>query len=409
MSQASTPGSHWTRRIFAPVAVCFAAFLILLLSGIGYIKSAEHWTADWRTALFSLRKPSQDPNVAIVFVTEDTLADLPVRIPMDRHITAKIIRAVASAKPAAIGIDFLYARPTNPEADADLIAAIKQATVPIVLGTVSELSMLPEKQLAYHRQFVVGAGRPVGHVFFERKTDPYAISDQTIRSMASAPTLGGVPSLAQVLARFKTPDAKPHNPTIAWLLPPKDGSEPFYSVDADDLIGAPEDAEPYLAGLTGKVVLIGSDLVDVDRHLTPLSVSSDARVPGVLIHANILSQLIDGRSIERFTKPEELALLLAMAALGYCISRQRVIGKFTKTLGIFGSSLLVLLGFAVFKYLGYIVPYTTALAAWIAGLSLGQHIDHRYERLVKFRSLFKSKGRFSWRVFHRLGSMALWR
>lgn len=395
--------------MFAPLGILFITLLILLLSGIGYIKAAEHWTADWRTALFSHRNPSQDKNVALVLVSEETIADAAVRIPLDRHLTAKIIRAIASAKPTAIGVDFIYARPTTSDADSDLMSAIKSAGVPVVLGTVNENANLPEKQLAWHRKFIADTGAPAGHVFFERKLDPFAISDQTIRNMAHSATLGGVPSLALVLARFKRPDAKPRNQTIAWLLPARDGSQPFYEVDAADIIGAPEDAAPLLAGLSGKIVLLGSDLVDVDRHLTPLSVTDEGRVPGVLIHANILAQLIDDRSIERFTRGEETGLLLAMAGLGYWLSRRRVIGQFAKALGIFGSGLLVLVGLAVFKYFGYILPYTTALAAWIAGISFGRTVDHRYERLSKLKALFGAKGRFSWRVFHRLGSMALWR
>ena len=408
MTEPFPTASPWTRRIFAPLSICAIALGILLLSTVGYIKAAEHWTADWRTALFSKRNVSQDKNVALVLVTEDTLADSSVRIPMDRHLTAKIIRAVASAKPAAIGIDFIYARPTDPDADADLLAAIKDAQVPIVVGTVDENSTLPEKQLAFHRKFLAETGRPGGHVFFERRLDPFAISDQTIRSMATD-TRFGVPALALVMARFKKPDAKPRNATIAWLLTPEDGSQPFYEVDAGDIIGDAEDAQPLLAPLAGKLVLFGSDLADVDRHLTPLSVSDDARVPGVLIHANILAQLLDGRSIERFGRISELALLLAMTTLGYAASRIAIARKFPKLLALAGSAALVILGFGVFKYAGYIVPYTSGLAAWVAGISFGAHRDQRYAQLMKFNTLFSSKGRFSWRVFQRLGWMSFWR
>jgi CHASE2 domain-containing sensor protein len=92
-------------------------------------------------------------------------------------------------------------------------------------------------------------------------------------------------SFAEVLAQIKRKDAKPHTTKIAWLLPPRDGSETFYEVEANDLLGSPEDAEPVLAGLKDKIVLIGSDLVDIDRHLTPLSVVDESRMPGVKIHA----------------------------------------------------------------------------------------------------------------------------
>ena len=126
---------------------------------------AERRALDGRlaTALFSTRYPSQHDAVALVLITEETLDDYPVRIPMDRGMIAKVIRSIASAHPAAIGIDFVFARPTTPSADAELLSAIRDADVPIVLGAADERMGLTDKQLQYHRQFLAAADRPTGH------------------------------------------------------------------------------------------------------------------------------------------------------------------------------------------------------------------------------------------------------
>jgi CHASE2 domain-containing sensor protein len=386
------------------VCVALSALGILFLSDIGYIQAAEHWTADWRTALFSKRKSSQDENVALVLFTEETLQDAPVRIPMDRHFIAKVIRAVASAEPSAIGIDFVFARPTNPEADGDVLSAIRDAKVPIVLVTVDQYAKLPEKQLQFHRKFLADAKRPTGHAYFERKTNVFGISDQAVRQMAEEGDLNSNQrAFAEVLAQFKRTNAKPHTAPIAWLLTPRDGSQPFLEVDAADLLGDNNSVAPYLAALKGKIVMIGSDLVDLDRHLTPLSVVDEARMPGVKIHAFIVSQLIDDRWIRKLRPAEELLLLLTIASSGYLVSRNFGIRRFTKTLAVAGSTVLVIGGFGAFKFAGLVLPYTTALTAWITSVSLGRHIDEFYERLDKVFRFFATKGRLSWRTIHRLG------
>ena len=378
---------------------------VLLFSEIRYVQNAEHWTADWRTALFSTRNASQHNAVALVLITEETLDDYPVRIPMDRGMIAKVIRSIASAHPAAIGIDFVFARPTTPAADAELLSAIRDADVPIVLGAADERMGLTEKQLRYHRQFLAAANRATGHIFFERKTDIFGISDHVIREMAEPiGSSGDKRSFAEVLAQIKRKDAKPHTTKIAWLLPPRDGSETFYEVEANDLLGSPEDAEPVLAGLKDKIVLIGSDLVDIDRHLTPLSVVDESRMPGVKIHAQIVAQLIDGRWLRDLYKPEELLMLLALAFAGYAASRHPALGKFKHSLAWARSTTLVFLGFFTFAFLGLILPYTTGLAAWITAVKTGPNVEKNYQKLAAAIRFISAKGARRWNTYYRLGS-----
>ncbi len=388
------------------------AISVLLLSEISYVERAEHWTADWRTALFSKRNPSQHDAVALVLISEETLEDYPVRIPIDRSMIAQVIRSVASAQPAAIGIDFVFARPTTPSADAELLSVIRDADVPIVLGSADERMRLTEKQLQYHRQFLAAANRPAGHIFFERKTNAYGISDRVIREMAEPAGSGDERSLAEALAQIKQKDAKPHTTRIDWLLPPRDGSETFYEVDAIDLLGSPEDVEPFLPGLKDKIVLIGADLVDLDRHLTPLSVVDESRMPGVRIHAEIVAQLLDHRWLRGLYRPEELLVLLALAFAGYAASRHPAIGRFKGTLAWAGSTTLVLAGFIVFSFLGLVLPYATALAAWIAAVKVGPNVEKYYQKLVAAIRFISVKGARRWNTYYRLGSTLgsrLWR
>jgi hypothetical protein len=97
--------------------------------------------------------------------------------------------------------------------------------VPIVLGSVDERMGLPQKHLDYYRNFLAAAERPTGHLYFERRNNLIGISDHVVRKMPEA--IGGQKSFAEVLAKYKRKDAEPHTRRIAWLLPPRDGSETF--------------------------------------------------------------------------------------------------------------------------------------------------------------------------------------
>jgi hypothetical protein len=101
--------------------------------------------------------------------------------------------------------------------------------VPIVLGSVDERMGLPQKHLDYYRNFLAAAERPTGHLYFERRNNLIGISDHVVRKMPEA--IGGQKSFAEVLAKYKRKDAEPHTRRIAWLLPPRDGSETFYELE----------------------------------------------------------------------------------------------------------------------------------------------------------------------------------
>jgi adenylate cyclase len=75
---------------------------------------AEHWAADWRTAWLSERLPTTHSKVAVVTITERSLAQFPYFLPPNRGYLADIIDAVDKAGARAIGLDFFFTRDTEP-------------------------------------------------------------------------------------------------------------------------------------------------------------------------------------------------------------------------------------------------------------------------------------------------------
>jgi adenylate cyclase len=383
---AAGSSSVVVRRLIDVACVLVILIGAIVLPNVGYVKSAESWTSDWRTALFSTRYQHQHDAVALVLISEDTLQDSPIRIPIDRTLIAKLVRQVDLARPAAIGLDFAFVRATDPAADAELLSAIRDAKSPVVVGSVDERMRLTDAQLAYHRKFLQDTGAMTGHLFFERKANRFGISDRVVREIQEpSADSGATKSFARALAQFKNPHIDPNYSRIAWLLPPADGSDTFYELDAADLL-KPEGREALLPGLTGKLVLIGPDLSDLDQHLTPLSVLDESRTAGVRIHAQIAAQLTDGRRARELVLWEEVALLLAFGAIGYLLSHHYGLDRHPKTTAWAGSIALIGIGVILFGY-GIILPYTAALTIWISSIGLAARLDYvhlQVERLAQF-------------------------
>ena len=70
-------------------------------------------------------------------------------------------------------------------------------------------------------------------------------------------------------------------------------------------------------------MLIGGNFSDRDQHLIPLSVSDGRRYPGLFIHAQILAQIIDGRSLSTLSVPIQGVIFLLATAIGFWVGRRQ--------------------------------------------------------------------------------------
>jgi CHASE2 domain-containing sensor protein len=125
--------------------------------------------------------PGADAGIALVYVTDNTLARLPYTTPIDRQLMADIINAVDAAGPKAIGLDFIFDRATEPAKDQALLDAIHQAKSPIILGTIGAHGPEP----SFGTDLLAKSQRPVGHLFFGDHHQVLIISDNVVRTSAS--------------------------------------------------------------------------------------------------------------------------------------------------------------------------------------------------------------------------------
>lgn len=355
--------------------VAIAAGFLLLTTLLHLPHGPEHWSADFRTAHLSPRPATQDKRIAIVYVSEKTLEKHPYLSPTDRQLLADLVKAVDAAGAKAIGFDFIVDRPTEPAKDDALVAALRDTRAPVVIGAVDD--PLPHGndktyQAQYIEKVTAKPERLVGHLYFEGPHGGLIISDHVVRQTAKPKHKYThdepfAEQLASKVGNFRRPKSE----YISWLLPPTDGTETFMTLTAEEVLGRSGPPLPVKAMLADRVVLIGGNFSDRDQHLIPLSVTDGRRYPGLFVHAQILAQILDQRSLSTMPIALQVALYVLVAAGGFWIGRNQTrIHLVTELVAVIA---LVALGWAAFKYASLIFPYTGVLLAGLGGVSAGYY------------------------------------
>ena len=287
---------------------------------------------------------------AVVVEIDERALDLRGQWPWPRNLVAELIRAVAAADPAAIGVDLLFVEPDRsaPGGDAALAQAVQGSKV--VMGIagleyrdrrypfppqaaplrLSSRHELPLRRFDGHLQSRAEINRAAagrGLLSAESK-------DRVIRRVPLVARIGQVvvPALSVEMMRIATgvPVLRIEDRggervelMIGALSVPlqSDGSlhvyfgphDPGRFVSAEDVLSG--EATPEL--LRDKLVLIGvTGLGLLDFQATPLG----ERIPGVEVHAQILEQMFDGTYLRRPTAAAWIeAALLAGAGLVFVV------------------------------------------------------------------------------------------
>ena len=292
-----------------------------------------------------------DPNVVVVGITEDTLAQFPYRSPLDRGFLAGLIDALAEKRVAAIGLDIVLDRPTEPAKDAALRRALTRPDVPVVAISIAPDTDLPPSQRRFLDAFLTGVRTGDANLARDR-------FDDVVRDHLPVHPRTGLPSFPAAIAQALGAPV-PNRPfPIEWRRSsrgPHPGPDvPSYPAEAIPLIPA--------AWLHGKVALIGSLIAGSDEHRTVASAFGQPTF-GVEIHAQVVSQLLNRHALPATPLPwPEIAATTVLAAAGLALG-----------LGLTGyRSAVALLGFgacciagdlACYASSGLLLPATAPLTA----------------------------------------------
>lgn len=306
-------GDAVPRSVASRMAATMAASVLLFLCAIGAalglaeppspLAAADRLFESLAIRFFTPPRPPSD-RIVIIGLTEETLGLLPYRSPLDRGFLARLIETLSARGASVIGLDIVFDQPTEPDKDQALDTVLRQVPTPVVIGSITDDTLLPPAQRRYLEAFV--ASHRHGYTNLARDT-----FDDTVRLHIPRDG-GGAPSFAAAVA--EAADAKaPDQPfPIAWR-PATGGGTPFPVYPAHLVPSLPA------SWLNGRIALVGLLVPGMDEHRTPLSVFARPTF-GVEIHAHALSQMLERSALAPPDPWIRWGAVAAAAAIGMTLA-----------------------------------------------------------------------------------------
>lgn len=306
---------------------------------------------------------------------EKALARFPYRFPLDRGMLADAINRLNAAGVRAIGMDILFDQPTEPSKDRQLADAIAKSTAPVVVGWASGDEGLTENQAKYLAEYL----------------------PQTVQAPSNLVKAGGDGTVRWIYPGIETPAGyktafAPALAAAGGAKPPRQSLDLYFRSGVDGSPAPfrifPIDMLPNLPPqwFADKIVLIGADLPNEDRHRTPFAslLGNDAgSLPGVVIHAFSIAQLIDGQTFNRKNIVLESIVAVVITALGVWLALLGV-GLASKLgLAALGIATIWGGGFALFYLAGVMAPIFTPSLAFVTAIGLSTAFVAQYDRRKK--------------------------
>jgi class 3 adenylate cyclase/CHASE2 domain-containing sensor protein len=367
------------------LAIAVAATLLALgLRAVPFLATLETWTMDYRVATLLPPEP-QHPEIVVVAINEQTLERFPYRSPVDRRFLAGLLRTLDRAGARAIFLDVLFDQPTEADKDAELKQVMETLRAPLVVSYGRQAEGLSDSQV----EFLDGFVRPDALAFANLVRDPFDGVARWVypgRALPDGRFVAGVaPALLQRLGRPvpALPGDGEGRIEIAWRGAPDAATPPFKRF--------PAHAVPVLppAWFKDKIVMVGFDLTDRDRHVTPFraahvsELAGGSTLPGVVIHAHILAQLLEGRPAPDHGLPGAVLVIGLAALLGVGLGRLDIPlwGRVGLAVVLIGG--IWVGGFVLFNSGGIMLPLVwpsvgLGLAVWMTDIQGGR--EERQQR-----------------------------
>ena len=352
-------------------------FTHTLLNNLSVVEVTENYFSDLRVALLSTPRP-QSERIAVILLNEDSLEEVAYRSPIDRTLLTQLINELERRSVAAIGLNVRFDRATEPAKDQLLFDRLRNLDIPIVISMVSDQTGYSDKQIEYSRSYLKDLHTGLSLIY--RDTIDHTVRASLLKLVQGNQTsLGFAATLAEIVG-IELPQKD--QVYIDYRLGPDAWTPPFPIYSAKDVINLPPST------LENRIVLIGPDLGHTRRLRTPFSVlnRSFARdLPGVLIEAHVLSQLIENRSMKISGELQKLLFIILMAALGCLLSLLRV-NLLTKLLIPLALLPVAWLGaLMLFIVQSHVVPVVTPTIAFIVAMVITSFWQWRTEMLQRER------------------------
>jgi len=344
------------------IVILTVAFATLPARYISIISIAENWASDMRFSIFNT--PSQTDNqIVIVRITEETLAKLPYRSPVDRGFLADKIQYLQGLGIRAIGLDILFDQPTEAEKDARLQTLLRQSDIPIITGWTDLETGLTETQYTFQKDYLQGVRSGFSNLY----KDPV---DGTVRNVfVGKETQDGFKySFASEIAKAVGAAPLKESVRIQYRSPPDADTPafPMYAIDVIEFL--PKE------WFKDKIVMIGADLPFGDRHRTPFAAAlgpKDGVIPGVMIQSHMLSQIIENRTEKGTSLIAEITIATILGLLAAILVFAPIGAALRILLSLAGVVAITYVIIWLFTQMAIVVPMLSPLLAYGGAIGLG--------------------------------------
>lgn len=365
-------------REAGPRRLALTALMVLIALAIARYGWVIPGVADAERAMFDSRvyieadqnDVTQDERVVLVVFTDQTLLNAGKRSPLDRGMIARALRSLDGMGARAIGIDILFDQPQAE--DDDLIATLRAMQTPVVVGyadTASNEDNIRYEQEQFLKSLIArleGSNAVAGSV---KLSDSYGVTRVWPEQEAGQPELLGRAMLRAAGDADKTLPG--YGGMVRYRLP-QDPSRPVFTYLPIDtfsdpaLTAIPELSAALAEQVKGKYVLIGGDIVDVDRLPTPLTQAMGTSLPpGIEFHATSIAQMLDGEALPR-PLPVVLWLLAALVVMTAVLTGLLEWGNW-KVYVLLAAQFAVILGVPFMMALQGADTYGVPAVGWVLG------------------------------------------
>ncbi len=139
-------------------AALVALLCQLIYQYMPFVRIAENWLADFRTVVLQ-HSSAQSENLVILTITEETLARLPYRSPVDRRLLQETLIDLESRGVRAVGFDLLFDTATEASRDQAFFTSLQQSKVPLVVAWAEKEDGVTERQLSFLGEHLAGLPR----------------------------------------------------------------------------------------------------------------------------------------------------------------------------------------------------------------------------------------------------------
>lgn len=285
------------QRLALTALLLFAALLLARFSWtLPFTGVAESALYDSRVFEMADRV-EQDQRVVMVVYNDDTLINLRKRSPLDRGVLADALRNLDDMGAKAIGIDIFFDQPQDE--DEVLIQTLQNMQTPVSVAyseSATNEDSINWAQEQYLREFMAALDGSNSRPASVRLEQDLGVTRTWPKIYPELPPLLGRSMLLSAGDEALTLPG--YEGMVRYQLPSEDdrGLFPRFTIDVignADLLAIPELGDAIREQIAGSYVLIGGELQDIDRVLTPFTSITGEEIPGLEWHAITIAQMLD--------------------------------------------------------------------------------------------------------------------